>query len=179
MVGKGTAVTCLPVQLARPEWEAAVFFHLAGEEVRADREALAASPGPVPVGLETDLMPLESAAVVMLRAEAHARGEDPLVGEVLLTPGAGGAHFEVLDLLSRQPRLCWFFGDTAGRVIHAQEHPLAEAHRRECGALLQEAVEHDALVRLTGRYDAGAALAGVTAHYELRAPGSPEPPTPQ
>ena len=179
MVGEGTAVTCLPVRLDREAWEAAVFFHLAGEESRPDREALGGTREPVPVGLETDLMPLESAAVVVLRGEVHLPGQEPLVGEVLLTPGAGGPHFEVLDLLSRQDRLCWFFGDTACRVLHAQEHPLEPDHRQEFGSLLQEAVEHDALVRFTGRYDAGAALGEVTAHYSLRSRHTTEPRTPQ
>lgn len=175
MVGEGTSATCLPVQLDGDEWEAALFFHLAGETGRMDRDVLAAQAGPLPVGLETDLMPLENGAVVMLRGELHTQAEDPLVGEVLLTPGAGGSHFEVLDLLARQPRLCWFFGDPAYRVIHAQEHPLESGHREEFGQLLQDAVEHDALVRLTGRYDASATLAEVAAHYELRTPGSADP----
>ena len=179
MVAEGSAVTCLPVRLDREEWEAALFFHLAGEAGRADRDALAARSGPLAVGLETDLMPLENGAVVRLRAEVHTRPGDPLVGEVLLTPGAGGSHFEVLDRLTRQPRLCWFFGDSAHRIIHAQAHPLALDQRQECGELLQEAVEHDALVRFTGRYDATAALAEVTAHYELRAPGGTVSPTRQ
>lgn len=174
MVGQGTEVTCLPVQLDAGQWEGAVFFHLAGEESRADREALAGRSGPVAVGMEAETLELAGAAVVALRVEVHARSGDPLAGEILLTPGAARAHFDLLQGLSQQSRLCWFFGDPAHRVIHSQQHALEAAHREELAAVLQEAVEHDALVRLTGRYDADAALAEVAGHYGPRGEGRAE-----
>lgn len=175
MLAEGTAVTCLPVQLDGGGWESALFFHLGGEESLPDREALLERSRPIAVGLETDVMKLDNAAVVMLRAEAHTRDQDPLVGEVLLVPGETRAHFDALQLLSEQTRLSWFFADTAFRVIHGQEHPLESEHREELGRVLREAVEHDALVRFTGRYDAGAALAEVTAHYAARGNPAPDP----
>lgn len=177
MLAGGSAVTCLPVQLDSGEWEAALFFHLRGEESRPDREFLLERSGPVAVGLETEVMKLENAAVVMLRVEAYTRNEDPLVGEILLVPGEAQAHFEALNLLSGQSRLSWFFGDPAFRVLHAQEHPLEADHREEFERIRQEAVEHDALVRFTGRYDAETALAEVTAHYADRGSPAPDPET--
>lgn len=175
MLAEGTAATCLPVRLDGGDWESALFFHLGGEESAPDREALLERSRPVAVGLETEVMKLDNGAVVMVRAEAHTREDDPLVGEVLLVPGETRAHFDALQLLSEQRRLSWFFADTAFRVIHAQEHPLDSEHRDELARVLREAVEHDALVRFTGRYDSGAALAEVTAHYAARGAPAPDP----
>ncbi len=175
MLAEGIAVTCLPVQLDGGQWEATFFFHLRGEASRGDREALWARSGPVAVGLETDVLKLTNAAVVMLRAEADTQQADPLVGEVLLVPGEIRSHFDVLKCLSEQTRLSWFFGDAAFRIVHAQEHELKANYRDGFGQILQEAVEHDALVRFTGRYDAAAALSEVTDHYTVRGTPAPDP----
>ena len=63
----------------------------------------------------------------------------PFVCEILVTPGKGGAHFEVLDLLSRQPRLTWFFGDRGFEIIRTQQHPLENEQRAQFAALLKGA----------------------------------------
>lgn len=165
----GSAATCVPVELDEGGWQAALFLQLAGPECKADRRIISRSGGPLPVGIEADLIKAEHASVVTLRAEVHTRIDDPMVSEILMTPGVGSSHFEALKLLTVQPRLCWFFGDEKYWLLHSQSHPLASQQRSGFAELLEEAVGHDAVVRLTGRYDAGAALTAIASQYELRA----------
>lgn len=185
MQSNGAAATCVAVQLDGDEWEAALFFQLAGAECKADRRAIKQAQGTLPVGMESDLIETDSGAVVVLRPEVHTRPGDPFVCEILLTPGDGGAHFEALKLLCGQPRLCWFFGDQAHWIIHSQQHPLEAAQHTGFDAMLRDALKHDTMVRMSKRYDARAALGEIVKHYELRAgtrngdvppPGSPRTP---
>ena len=169
MRASGAAATCVPVQIDGERWQAALFLQLAGPECKADRRVISRSEGPVAVGIEVDLIKDEHAGVVALRAEVYTRSEDPMVSEILMTPGAGSSHFEALKLLTVQPRLCWFFGDEAYWLMHSQSHPLPPEQRAGFSELLDDTVRHDAVVRLTGRYDAAAALATVASQYELRA----------
>ena len=169
MQSKGAAATCVPVQLDGEDWEAALFFQLAGVECKADRRAIKQSQGPLAVGMESDLVETDSGAVVILRPEVHTQPGDPFVCEILLTPGDGGAHFEALKLLCRQPRLCWFFGDQTHWILHSQQHPLEAGLHEEFDALLRDALKHDTMVRMSKRYDAEAALSEIVKHYELRA----------
>lgn len=165
----GAAATCVPVQLDGAQWETAFFFHVAGPECKEDRRLMRKSAGPLPTGLETDLIETEFAAVVVLRPEVHTRDGDPLTCEILLTPGEGGTHFEALKLLASQQRICWFFGDQAYWMVHSQQLPLGDEQRAGFDELLRDALKHDTMVRLTGRYDAQAALGEIVKHYELRA----------
>ncbi len=169
MQASGAAATCVAVQLDGEDWEAALFFQLAGAECKADRRAIKQSRGPLPVGMESDLLETDNGAVVVLRPELHTRPGDPFVCEILLTPGDGGAHFEALKLLSRQPRLCWFFGDQSHWMLHSQQHPLEAAQHQDFDALLRDALKHDTMVRMSKRYDARAALGEIVKRYELRA----------
>jgi hypothetical protein len=100
--------------------------------------------------------------------EVHATLHDPLVGEVLLTPGGHQSHFDTLRYLSTQSLLRWFFGDQDFRVIHDQVNRLGEAEHRDFAAAIEHITRHDAVVRLSGRYDASVALAEVASHYEVR-----------
>lgn len=176
MKASGAAATCAPVRIDDQDWETALFVHLAGPECKGDR-ALVARPGrSVPVGMETDLIETDNAAVVLLRLEVHTVADDPLQLEVLLTPGQGGSHFESLKLLSTQPRLRWFFGDDDYCVLRTQEHPLDDDSHAAFDELLRDAVAHDAMIRCTGRYDAMAALQHVVSHYALRDAGAVPPP---
>ena len=94
-----------------------------------------------------------------------------------MTPGEGGTHFEALDLLSRQPRLTWLFGDRGFEIIRTQQHPLDDGQRGEFAALLKAALRHDAMTRMTGRYDGRAAVAEVASHYTLRTEARRVPPS--
>lgn len=165
----GAAATCVPVQLDDSDWEAALFFQLAGAECKADRRALKNARAPLAVGMETDLIETESGAVVLLRPCIYTTPDDPFTCEILLTPGDGGAHFEVLKLLSRQPRLSWFFGDQSHWILHSQQHPLDDDQHEGFDALARDALKHDTMVRMSNRYDPQAALGEIVKHYELRA----------
>ncbi len=180
MRAAGAGVTCLPVQLERSEWETAFFFHLAGPECKRDRQILAKARKPLPVGIEADLLELPQASVVVIRVEVLTVPDDPLAGEVLLTPGGARTHFDALQLLSQQERLCWFFADEDFRLIHSQQGRLGAEQRGSLDELLRDAVRHDALIRASTRYDAAAAFAEVRGHYALRpgarrAAGPPHP----
>ncbi len=169
MQASGAAATCVAVQLDGDDWEAALFIQLAGAECKADRRALKNARGPLAVGMETDLIETDSGAVVLLRPAIYTQPKDPFTCEILLTPGDGGAHFDALKLLSRQPRLSWFLGDQTHWILHSQQHALDTAQRDGFDALLRDALKHDTMVRMSSRYDAQAALAEIVKHYELRA----------
>lgn len=162
----GGAVTCLPVRLDGSDWETAVFFHLAGPESKRDRQVLNKAQRPLPVSIEADLLELQHAAVISMRVEIATLPDDPLIGEILLTPGGARAHFDTLQLLTRQQRLCWFFGDDDFRVLHAQQSPIGDEQHAGFDDILRDAVSHDALIRASARYDAQAALTEIVAHYE-------------
>ena len=165
----GTAASCMPVKLDGGEWETALFIHLAGNESAQDRWVLSRDTRPVPVGVEGDMIETDHGAIIVLRLEVYTFTDDPLAVEILFTPGGVAGHFQTLRELTRQPRLCWFFGDDAFRVIHSQQHPLTQQQRDGFNELMLEAVRHDAVTRCTGRYDAKAALTSVVTHYDLRA----------
>ena len=168
MTVSGAAATCIPVQLDGGTPEAAFFINLAGPESKADRRVIRKWRGPLSLGLDSDVIETAHGAVVVLRPEVHTGPFDPFVCEILVTPGEGGAHFEALDLLSRQPRLTWFFGDRGFEIIRTQQHPLDDEQRGEFAALLKTALRHDAMTRMTARYDGRAALGEVASHYTLR-----------
>ncbi|MFQ5993863.1 MAG: hypothetical protein ACE5K1_02115 [Acidiferrobacterales bacterium] len=164
----GAAVTCVPVKLDQNQWETAVFFRVAGPESKRDRHILAKAERPLPVGMEADLLALEHAAVVTIRVEVFTLPDNPLTGEILITPGSASVQFDTLKLLSEQPRLSWFFSDQDFRVLHSQQSPLGSEQGVAFDDLLRDAVRHDALVRATAKYDAQAALGEVVEHYEFR-----------
>jgi hypothetical protein len=168
MQTNGATVTCMPVRLDAADWEVAVFFHLAGRESKRDRQVLVKAGGPLAVSIEAELLELQQASVVVLRFEVATIPEDPLTGEVLLTPGDVRTHFDTVQLLCRQQRLCWFFGDSDFRMLHSQQNPIGDEQRASFDELLADCVRHDALIRASARYDAQAALAEVVGHYELR-----------
>jgi len=178
MGAAGALATCLPVKLDSGGWQTAFFVRVFGPECEKDRIILANAALPLPLGFEADVLELDSAAVVLLRLEAHTVPEDPLAAEILLTPGAVPGHFESLKLLSSQESLTWFFGDDDFRLLHAQTHALSDGQRQGFAELLQDGTAHDALVRCTRRYDAKAALAQIASHYEIRSSrrGAPPPP---
>lgn len=171
MATTGSSLTCLPVQMDAGDWETAVFFQLSGPESQRDIQRLSALRT-VPIALDTDVIEHENAAVAVLRLEVFADAQDPLAGEILLIPGGNTVHFEALELLTRQPRLGCFIGDLQFQVILAQYLRLSDAEHSEFKRVLDQAVKHDAVVRMTGRYDAGSAFTAVTANYALRQEGA-------
>ena len=176
MTASGAAATCIPVELDGGAPEAAFFINLAGPESKADRRVIRKWRGPLSLGLDSDVIETAHGAVVVLRPEVHTGPFDPFTCEILVTPGEGGTHFEALDLLSRQPRLTWFFGDRGFELIRTQQHPLDDGQRGEFAALLKTALRHDAMTRMIGRYDGRAALSEVARHYTLRTEARRVPP---
>lgn len=168
MQSSGAMTTCVPVQISGQDWESAMFFQLGGAECKQDRRVLRNNPGPVAIGIETDLIEHGSAAVVVVRCEVHTQPDNPMIGEVLFAPGQGDIHFDVLKNLTKQDRLLWYFSDEAYWVIHSQQMPLMPHQQQGFDDLLRDAIRHDALIRATGRYDAGSALKEVVLHYEPR-----------
>lgn len=167
MAMSGSCVTCLPIRMDEGEWETAIFFAVAGGESEADLRQLAALRT-VPLALDTDIIRHQNAAVAVIRMEILLREDDPLVGEMLLLTGGNTQHFETLELLTRQPRLGCFIGDQSYRTVLSQYLRLGESEHQAFKSLLDDVVQHDAVVRMTGRYDAGAAFAEVTSNYAHR-----------
>lgn len=165
MGSSGAMTTCVPVEFDRDLWESAVFFELGGAECAADRAAMQSTSDTFQVALEADMIPCQTAAVVMLRFEVMTRRDSPLAGEVLVAPGVGHVQFETIENLTKQELLRFFFGDEKYNVIHSQQIILHDQERQGYKGILDDAVAHDAMVRLTGRYDAVAALREVTSHY--------------
>lgn len=178
MTAGGSTVTCLPVRvdLDNPDadasgggtWQSAIFFRLGGQESKTDIDLLRRSNKPFALGMETDIIEHENASVVMLRLQVFVQQDDPLIGEVLLTPGGAETHYEILGLLSEQQQLVWFFSEQNYQVIHQQAQSLGQEWRDEFDALRSEAFKRDALIRLSGKYNAQAAFADVISRYSLR-----------
>jgi len=177
MKAGGSTVTCLPVKIEvateqsdvpQDEWQSAIFFRLGGAESQTDIKLLKKQQSALSVGLETDLIEHENATVVLLRVQIFTRPDNPLVGEVLITPGGAETHYEILTLLGGQQSLTWFFSDQKFNTIHQQRQPLNDQWRKEFLALRDEAFKRDALIRLAGKYSAQTAFAEVVSHYALR-----------
>lgn len=168
MRASGAAATCVPVQIDQGQWESALFLHVAGPECKQDRYILKRAATPTPATLQTELLTHASAAIVLFRLEALTVPDDPLAFEILLTPGKVTSHYECLKLLSQQARWCWFFGDTDYRVIQAQNQEIGAEQHENFETLAREAFAHDSVLRMTGKYDADAAVTDIVSHYQLR-----------
>ncbi len=175
MSANGAMATCVPVQLdaqgdaqGDASWEAAVFFLVGGAESKEDRRVLRKAEKALTIWVEADLIEHAAAAVVVIRLEVHTRPDDPLAAEILLTPGSATSQFKTCKLLTEQPRVMCFFADEAGWVIQTQQITLLPEHRKVFGEILDDATAHDALIRMTARYDAMAALSEIVSHYEIR-----------
>jgi hypothetical protein len=118
--------------------------------------------------LNLELMTHENAAVVMMQLEIQTLANDPLIFEILLTPGEKTTHHECLRLLSRQQRLCWFFADSDFRVIRTQQQEIDPEQSVLFDQLAREASAHDSLIRISGRYSAEDALSQIASHYQPR-----------
>lgn len=164
----GAMTTCVPVQMDGGAWQSAVFFELGGKQCAADRQTLQQSSGRLAISLEGDVIECATASVVMLRFEIMTNQQSPLVGEVLVAPGMGNVQFETLDNLTRQQSLGFYFSDAKYKVIYSQQILLGEQERMGYKSLLDDAVSHDAVIRLAGKYDAMKALKEVVGNYAKR-----------
>lgn len=150
------------------DWQSAIFFRLGGRESQRDIRLLRKQSKVYGVGIETDIIEHEHASVVVLRLQLFITADDPLVGEVLLTPGGAQTHYEVLGLLAKQSELTWFCSDQDYNLIHQQKLPLSQEWRDEFLALRSESFKRDAVLRLAGKYNAQSAFAEIVSSYGLR-----------
>ena len=167
----GSTVTCLPVQLdteSEAVWQSALFFRLGGQESQRDIRLLKKTTDAFAVGIETDIIEHANATVVLLRLQVFTQKDNPLIGEVLLTPGGAETHYELLGLLGKQETLTWFFSHQNYQVIHQQRQPLSKESQDEFLALRSEAFKRDSIIRLAGKYSAQTAFAEVVSNYALR-----------
>ena len=164
---KDIAATCIPVQFEDEAWEAAFFFHVAGPESKQDRRVLKRDKI-TPTVLMTELMTHEHASVVLMRFEIQTIITDPLVFEILLVPGEVSLHYECLKFLAQQNRIRYFFADSDFHVLQEQEQDISSVQHENFETLAREAFAHDSVIRMTGRYNAQAAMSEVVAHYQLR-----------
>lgn len=168
MLQSGAMTTCVPLRFDNGSYESAVFFELGGDECQSDRAILGKSTSPLAIKLEAETIGHEKAGVVMLRFEILTKPDDPLAGEVLIVPGLGDVQFDTLRCLTTQDNLKFYFSDERFRVIHSQQLVLSDRERQGYSQILEEVISHDALIRLTGKYDAMAALTEIVDHYDVR-----------
>ena len=116
----------------------------------------------------TELLTHENASVVLIRFEIQTIITDPLVFEILLVPGEVSLHYECLKFLAQQNRIRYFFADSDFRVLQEQEQDISGVQHENFETLAREAFAHDSVIRMTGRYNAQAAMSEVVAHYQLR-----------
>ena len=170
MQQSGATTTCVSVSFSDQSFESAVFFELGGDECLYDRKVLSETKQPFAVNLEAELIEHAQAGVVMLRFEVLTKAHDPLAGEVLIVPGLGDIQFDTLKNLGKQQQLRFYFSDENYQIIHSQQVLLSDHERRGFAQILEEVINHDALIRLTGKYDAMAALKEIVDHYDVRQP---------
>ena len=160
--------TCIPVQFDDESWESAFFFRVAGPESKQDRRCLKKNRT-TPTVLVTELMAHSNASVVLLRFEIQTIIDDPLVFEILLVPGEFNVHYECIKFLAKQRRIRDIFADSDYRVLQEQEQQVGDTQHEKFENLAREAFAHDSVLRMTGRYNAQAALSEVVTHYSPRA----------
>ncbi len=169
MKKSGAMATCSVVKFADDkEWETAAFFEVGGKECKEDRRILKRSISPFAVSMEADVIEHTFASIFVLRFEIMTKPADPLVGEVLIAPGIGSSHFEVLDNLTKQEGLQLYFGDGSYRILHTQQILLTDEVRNGMQEVLNQAVRNDALIRLTGKYDVNRAMSEIVEYYAYR-----------
>ncbi|MCY4051341.1 MAG: hypothetical protein OXE41_03450 [Gammaproteobacteria bacterium] len=165
----GAMATCSVVKFEDDgEWETAAFIEVGGKECKEDRRILKRSKSAFNVAIEADIIEHTFASIFVLRFEIMTKPHDPLVGEVLVAPGIGSPHFDVLDNLTRQDSMRFYFGDGSYRILFSQDVSLSEKVRTGLQEVLNSTVRSDALIRLTGKYDVNRAMSEIVQYYAYR-----------
>ncbi len=176
----GTTVTCMPVvidesgqalaaadtlaqsaQLADAIWESAVFFVLPLSVTNKQLKKLFPSEKLFPVALEADLIEHDNGTLIELVVEIDLGLKQNPSGVLLFLTGHISSHYEAVQLLAKQDSIGLFIGDVHCNLLHQQKIPLADAHRSVFNEMLQEALRRDALIRMSGKYDAEAVFDSV------------------
>lgn len=146
-------VSCVPVKIDNEQWQAALFYVLAADAPCLKDGQLA--PGPFAVELDADLHEHANGTLIEIGIDI-ATPEQNSSGTVLFITGHSAAHFEAMTLLSSQGDLPLFIGDEFCNVLYQQRIILSDNMRAGFRQLKEEAVARDAVIRMTGHYDADA-----------------------
>lgn len=175
----GTTVTCMPVVIdeagqavadasadlsadsAGAIWESAIFFVLPLSVTNKQLKKLFPSENLFPVALEADLIEHDNGTLIELIVEIDLGLKDNPSGVLLFLTGHISSHYEAVQLLAKQQSIGLFIGDVHCTLLHQQRIPLADAHRSVFDEMLQEALRRDALIRMSGSYDAEAVFDSV------------------
>lgn len=176
----GTTVTCMPVVIddsgltvadlssetvsaesAGAGWESAIFFVLPLSVTNKQLKKLFPSERLFPVALEADLIEHDNGTLIELGVEIDLGLKENPTGLLLFLTGHISSHYEAVQLLAKQESIGLFIGDVHCNLLHQQRIPLASAHRSVFDDMLQEALRRDALIRMSGSYDAEAVFDSV------------------
>lgn len=144
-------VSCVPVKIDDKQWQAAMFYVIAADAPCLVNGSLA--PGPFAVELAADLHEHANGTLIEIGIDIATPGQNSR-GTVLFITGHSSAHFEAMTLLSSQEDLPLFMGDEFCNVLYQQRILLSDGMRAGLKQLLDEAVSRDAVIRMTGHYDA-------------------------
>ncbi|MBX2885379.1 MAG: hypothetical protein KTR32_35820 [Granulosicoccus sp.] len=164
MHSANVTLSCVPVQIDHEPWQAAVFYVLA-----ADAPCLSGGKlhsGPYAVELDADLHEHANGSLIEIGLDIATPVEHSR-GTLLFLTGHSKAHFEALSLLVTQNDLPLFLGDQYCNVLYRQRIPLTDAMRAGIKQILDEAVNRDAVIRMTGQYEPDAVFSDVVASLQL------------
>ncbi|MFK7995493.1 MAG: hypothetical protein AB8B87_15265 [Granulosicoccus sp.] len=157
-------VSCVPIQIDNEEWQAGLFYVLSADSPCLTNGKLA--PGPFAVELDADLHEHTNGSLIEIGIDIATPVEHSL-GTLLFITGHSSAHFETVKLLSTQADLPLFLGDEYCNVLYQQRIVLSDAMRAGFKQLLDEALGRDAVIRMTGHYDADVVFNDVVASLNL------------
>lgn len=144
-------VSCMPVQIDNEDWQAALFYVLSANAPCLAGGELA--PGPFAVEFDADLHEHANGSLIEIGIEI-ATPVEKSCGTLLFITGHSTGHFETVKLLSTQTDLPLFIGDEYCNVLYQQRIVISDAMRAGFRQLLDEALGRDAVIRMTGHYDA-------------------------
>lgn len=144
-------VSCVPVKIDDKQWQAAMFYVIAADAPCLSTGALA--PGPYAVELDAELHAHTNGTLIEIGIDIATPAQNSR-GTVLFITGHSPAHFEAMKLLSTQDDLPLFLGNEFCNVLYQQRILLSDGMRAGFSQLLDEAVSRDAVIRMTGHYDA-------------------------
>ena len=122
--------------------------------------------GPFSVEIDADLHEHLNGSLIEIGIDIGTPVE-PSRGTLLFLTGHSPAHFETVKLLSSQADLPLFIGDEFCNVLTRQRIILSDAMRTGFKQLLDEALGRDAVIRMTGHYDADKVFNDVLATLSL------------
>lgn len=151
-------VSCVPVQIDNEQWQAALFYVLSADSPCLVDGQL--TPGPYTVEFDADLHEHANGSLIEMGIDIATPVEHSR-GTLLFITGHSSAHFETVKLLSTQNDLPLFIGDEYCNVLYQQRIVLSDGMRAGFKQLLDEALGRDAVIRMTGHYDADAVFKDV------------------